>query len=185
VELLLILFIIIAVAFIGLYNGIVTASNRAQHAWADVLVYERRKIKVLDELQQPLSSFMAHEDQLLKKITQLRSAITNLPASADGSALTEVQGATRDLQRSLALTVEAYPDIKSGSLIGSMMSEIVEQQAEVAAAIAVFNREVELFNNSIQIFPGAVVNKLLNKKSAISTFVDSEASSSFDYRPNF
>lgn len=65
-----------------------------------------------------------------------------------------------------------------------MMREIAEQQENVGAAITIFNRNVELFNNSIQMFPGSLVNGLLNKKPAVTPFSDTEASSAFDYKPN-
>ena len=51
--------------------------------------------------------------------------------------------------------------------------------------MVIFNREVEGFNNSIQMFPGSLVNSTMNKKSAITPFNDAEAEKGFDYKPNF
>lgn len=184
-ELLIIILVAVLAISFSLYNGIVGAHNGAQRAWADVLTYERGKTKILDAIGESASAFKAHEQYLLEKTTQLRSAVARLPQAADGSSLVDVQTATKELRSALTVTIEAYPDLKSSDLIKGQLREISEQQENVAAAIAIFNRKVELFNNSIQMLPGSLINDFLNKKSPILAFKDEAASSNFDYRPNF
>ena len=65
------------------------------------------------------------------------------------------------------------------------MREIAEQQENIGAAIRIFNQNVESFNNGIEIFPNSLVNSMLNKKSKLNTFNDTEAEAGFDYKPNF
>lgn len=175
---------VIIIAGLSIYNGIIGGGNRAQRAWADVLVYERQKTKVLDQLQKVLEDFKIYESSLLEKITGLRSAIKDLPASADGNALASVESASKELMGGLRIAFEAYPELKAAEPANNMMREIAEQQENVGAAITIYNRNVELFNNSIEMFPGSVVNGLFNKKSPITPFSDTEASKGFDYTPN-
>ncbi|WP_426236424.1 LemA family protein [Pseudomonas sp. TWP3-2] len=177
--------VVIIVAAVVIYNGIIGGYNRVQRAWSDVLVYERQKTKVLDQLQKVLADFMVFESSLLEKITGLRSAIHSLPAGADGNALATVETASRELMGGLRVTFEAYPDLKASEAANNMMREIAEQQENVGAAITIYNRNVELFNNSIEMFPGSVVNGLFNKKTPVIPFSDTEASQSFSYTPNF
>ncbi|WP_299998540.1 LemA family protein [uncultured Cedecea sp.] len=59
-----------------------------------------------------------------------------------------------------------------------------EQQQNISAAIRIFNRNVEDFNNGIEVFPNSLVNGLLNKKHKLDTFNDSQADSGFEYRPD-
>ncbi len=99
--------VVIIVAGFSLYNGIIGGHNRVQRAWSDVLVYERQKTKVLDQLQKVLSDFMVFESSLLEKIAGLRSAVNALPAGADGNALTKVETASRELMGGLRVTFEA------------------------------------------------------------------------------
>ncbi|WP_426206469.1 LemA family protein [Pseudomonas sp. TWP3-1] len=177
--------VVIIVAGVVIYNGIIGGYNRVQRAWSDVLVYERQKTKVLDQLQKVLADFMVFESSLLEKITGLRSAIHSLPAGADGNALATVETASRELMGGLRVTFEAYPDLKASEAANNMMREIAEQQENVGAAITIYNRNVELFNNSIEMFPGSVVNGLFNKKTPVVPFSDTEASQGFSYTPNF
>lgn len=175
---------LVILTVLGIYNGIIGGHNRVQRAWADVLVYERQKTKVLDQLQQLVEQFKDYESALLEKITGLRSAIKSLPAAANGDALASVENASKELLGGIRVAFEAYPDLKASEPVNNMMREIAEQQENVGAAITIFNRNVELFNNSIQMFPGSLVNGLLNKKPAVTPFSDTEASSAFDYKPN-
>jgi LemA protein len=184
----LILAAVISIVVIGvglsIYNGIIGGYNRVQRAWSDVLVYERQKTKVLDQLQTVLADFMVYEASLLEKITGLRSAINALPAGANGNALATVETASRELMGGLRIAFEAYPELRASEAANNMMREIAEQQENVGAAITIYNRNVELFNNSIEMFPGSVVNGLFNKKTRVTPFSDTEASQGFSYTPN-
>ena len=180
--------IVLALLFLGvllIYNGIVGGHNRAQRAWADVLAYERQKARVLNDRQDQAAHFKDYEGRILESVTGLRSAIGGLPKEADGDALTAVEQGTKALMGGLKIAFEAYPDLKASEVVNNLMREIAEQQENVGAAIAIFNREVERFNNAIQMFPNSLVNSALNKKSPIASFTDREASAAFDYRPNF
>ncbi len=181
----LVIIAVLAFGVLAYYNAIVGGFNRAQRAWSDVLVYERKKTKVLDSLLAQASSFKEYERNLIENVTGLRSAITGLPKDADGDALKWVAKGTHDLIGGLRVAFEAYPTLKASEVVMGLMREIADQQENVAAAVTIFNSEVERFNNVIQMFPGSLVNGLLNKKAAINNFADVSASTEFDYRPNF
>lgn len=182
---LLVIVALIPLIVIALYNSIIGGFNRVQRAWADVLTYERQKAKTLDALQEQAAQYKDFEHGLLTEVTRLRSAIAELPAQADGDALAKTGQATRALLSGLRVALEAYPELKASEIVNNLMREITEQQENVAAAIVIFNSEVELFNNSIQMFPGSLINGVMNKRSPITPFTDTEAGGSFSYKPNF
>ncbi len=176
--------VIIILVGLGIYNNIIARHNGVQRAWSDVLVYERQKTKVLDQLQKVLADFMIFESSLLEKITGLRSAVYALPAGANGNALSNVETASREVMGGLHIAFEAYPDLKASEAANNMIREIAEQQENVGAAITIYNRNVELFNNAIEMFPASIVNGLFNKKTRVTPFTDTEASQGFSYTPN-
>ncbi|MEN5089337.1 LemA family protein [Pseudomonas protegens] len=184
-ELLLVIAIVLGVLAYVHYNKIVGAYNRVQRAWSDVLTYQRQKIKVLDVLEPQVAGFQAYESQLLEKIVGLRGAIASLPSVADGDALKSVDQGTKALLGGLNLAFEAYPELKSAGLMNNLMREVAEQESNVSGAITLFNLNVEHFNNSIQLFPGSLVNRLTLRKSRVTPFSDSQASAGFEYKPNF
>nr|WP_317246754.1 LemA family protein [Pseudomonas chlororaphis] len=83
------------------------------------------------------------------------------------------------------LAFEAYPDLKSVTLLSNLMREVAEQEGNIGGAITLFNLNVEQFNNSIQMFPGSLINRLSLNKSLITPFSDGQASAGFEYKPNF
>ncbi|MDD2054783.1 LemA family protein [Pseudomonas putida] len=181
----IIILIVVGVTALIYYNKIVRGHNRAQRAWSDVLVYERQKAKVLDALEVQASSFKEYESDVLQKVVALRSAIGRLPQDANGEALKDVESQTRGLIGGVNIAFEAYPDLKAAGIVNNLMREIVEQQENVGAAVTIFNGSVEAFNNLVQMFPGSLVNRWINKKAVITPFSDAVASAGFDYKPNF
>ncbi|ANF82481.1 hypothetical protein A3K93_09955 [Acinetobacter sp. NCu2D-2] len=176
--------IIIAIIFIR--NSIVRHHNATVRAWSDVASYERQKLKILDGLQPLVEQYSSFEKGTLEKVTELRQNIMNLNLNnTDVSQLQKIESLNQELMRSLNLVIENYPELKANEIYLKMMNEIEEQNENVGAAITIFNRNVELFNNQIQIFPHNIINNMLLRKKAVRPFRDQTAMQSFDYRPNF
>lgn len=97
---------------------------------------------------------------------------------------TEHQPPTTALLNGLYAVAENYPVLKASDLYRGLMAEIAEQQQNISAAIRIFNSNVEDFNNGIEMFPHSLVNSLFNKKHKLATFNDTQAESSFEYRPD-
>ena len=170
---------------IYIYNRIIAAENKAVMAWSSVVTYERKKNVVLPAVEQLTKDFRIAETDLLKTVTALREKLVGLDSDKiQPSALASVETLTRQLQSSLQVTAEAYPELKSAELYQSFIREISEQQADVAAALTIFNRAVEHHNTYIRQFPNSLVNGMFNKRQPIDRFKDSQAEAGFDYKPN-
>lgn len=185
----MVIFLIIAAAvllIIVLRNNIIRHHNATIRSWADVTSFERQKLKILDELTPVVEQYTQFEHSTLTKVTELRQNIMNLNLNnTDVSQLQRVEGLSQELMRNLNVIVEAYPELKANTLYSKMMQEIEEQNENVGAAITIFNRNVELFNNYIQVFPNNIVNTLTTSKKTIRPFRDNKVTQNFDYRPNF
>lgn len=171
---------------ISIRNTIVRYFNATKRAWAEVSNFERQKIKTLDTLEQTLSQYTQFEKSTLEKVTELRQQILNLNMhSADVVHLQHIEKLNQDVMRSLNVVVENYPELKANTLYLKMMDDIQEQNENVSAAITIFNRNVEEFNNTIQVFPNNAINSLTLAKKPIRPFSDAVALQNFSYRPNF
>lgn len=174
------------VAIIMIRNNIVRHHNSTIRAWADVASYERQKIKILDGLLPLVEQYSSFEKGTLEKVTELRQNIMNLNMKdADIAQLQRIESLNKELMRSLNVVIENYPELKANEIYLKMMNEIEEQNENVGAAITIYNRNVELFNNQIQIFPHNMINDMLLRKKAVRPFRDQKVSQNFDYRPNF
>lgn len=175
-----------AIVVIALRNGIVSSKNRVKRGWADVIAYQRKKLKVIPALEQGLKDHQAYEGGVLKEITALRSSVGNLnEGTVDVGQLQEVSRHSKALLAGLHVAVEAYPNLKTSELYASWMRELSEAEENIAAAIVIFNASVHGFNDRIQLFPGNVVNSWFNHEKTLDTFSDSEAQGELEYQPGF
>ena len=180
------IFVVLIVWGVSIRNNIVRYFNATKRAWAEVANFERQKVKTLESLEQTLAQYTQFEKSTLEKVTELRQQILNLNLnSADVSQLQHIEKLNQDLMKSLNVVVENYPELKANQLYAKMMDDIQEQNENVGAAITIFNRNVEAFNNTIEIFPNNIVNTMTLAKKAIRPFSDPVVNQNFDYKPNF
>lgn len=171
---------------IGIHNGIIAAFNTVKRSWADVHTYERQKVNILEALEPVVQQYASHESQTLKDIVALRSNIMAMQsAEPDVNVLAKVQQQTDSLLKGLSVVLENYPDLKADSLFLDLTANIRAQNENVAAAIAIFNRNVAIFNTKIESIPANLVNGLMTKKQRVDEFRDSMAERNIEYRPNF
>lgn len=179
VALMVILIIVI------IYNNIIRRMNAVTRAWTDVVTQERQKNNVLPALEKIASEYKEYETIIITEITKLRTDLQRLNSgNMDFNALTDAHNNTTALLNGLYAVAENYPTLKASDLYRSLMAEISEQQQNISAAICIFNRNVEEFNNSIEMFPHVLINTLFVKKRKLRTFNDSKAESAFEYRPD-
>lgn len=180
------IFVLIIIWGVLVRNTIVRYFNATRRAWSEVANFERQKVKTLETLENTLGQYTQFEKSTLEKVTELRQQILNLNINdADISQLQHIEKLNQDLMKSLNVVVENYPELKADTLYAKMMDDIQEQNENVGAAISIFNRNVEEFNNTIQIFPNNLVNSITLSKKPIRPFSDAVVRQNFDYRPNF
>ncbi|WHN64963.1 LemA family protein [Cysteiniphilum sp. QT6929] len=178
--------LVVLLIIIALFNGIINAENRAKRGWADVIAYERNKLKLMPELERLCKGYTSFEGQTQMQITQLRQAIASLDQfDIEPDKLKTVQNLASELNKGLQLQVENYPDLKASNVFQQLMTDWRETQENVTAAISVYNHTVALFNDKIQMFPSNAVNGALLKRKVLKPFHDAEAQMSFEYQPNF
>ncbi len=183
----ILLFLVFGVIFliIAVRNNIVRHHNATIRAWSDVASFERQKVKILDDLEPLVSRYSQFEKGTLEKVTELRQQIMKLNLNdTDISQLQHIEALNKELIQNLNVVVENYPELKADQIYLTMMNEIEEQNENVGAAITIFNRNVELFNNYIQVFPNNLINSATLGKKAIRPFRDN-TQHNFNYRPNF
>lgn len=183
ISVIVILFIVYV---IKLYNLIINNKNAVTRSWSVVITQERQKSKILQPLEELVREYSGIEENVLSKITALRSSISGIDQSApDTDSLLKVERMAEEVMKGLNVSVEAYPELKSSEMYVNLLNEISEQQEEVGAAIRIFNRNVEIMNNSIEEFPNSIVNSLFNKQVKIDSFSDSSSESGFEFKYHF
>lgn len=178
------LFFVLILGSIVIRNRIIMHFNATQRAWADVISYERQKIHTLEQLQNIVEQYSQFEQSTLTQVIALRQNIANLNVN-DSQQIQQIEAMSRELMKSLNVVIENYPELKSNELYMQMMKNIDEQNNNVSAGITIFNRNVEWFNNYIQIFPNNWINTLFTGKKALRPFQDYQAQQNFNFKPKF
>ncbi len=167
------------------YNNIVSLTNQVKNAWANVLVQEQQKQKIIPQLLDSVKGYSEFEKTLQTQITELRSMTDRLSKnSVEPEKLKDVENKTNEMLSSIKVSVENYPELKASELYQNLMTEITEQQENVGASLRIFNSNVSIHNSTIQSFPANIVNGMLNKRKEVSMFDNLEASENIGFSPD-
>ena len=64
--------VVIAVAFIGMYNGLVRLRNQVKNAWAQIDVQLKRRYDLIPNLVETVKGYAKHERETLQAVTEAR-----------------------------------------------------------------------------------------------------------------
>jgi LemA protein len=145
---------VVAVAAIGIYNGLITLRNRSDNAWAQVDVQLRRRYDLIPNLVETVKGYAAHEKEVFQKVTEARSQAINAGTVAEqGKAENMLTGALK----SLFAVVESYPDLKANQNFLMLQEELAGTEGKIAYARQFYNDIVMKFNTKQQVFPSNII----------------------------
>ncbi|MGC3981662.1 MAG: LemA family protein [Steroidobacteraceae bacterium] len=158
--------LVIAVGyFIGLYNGLVTARNAYQNAFAQIDVQLSRRYDLIPNLVETARAYMQHERATLEAVITARnsavSGLQNAVASPANEAAIQ-QLASADTQLGSALgrllaVAEAYPELKANQNMLQLNEELSSTENKVAFARQAYNDSVMFYNTRREVFPASMV----------------------------
>ena len=165
---LVIIIVVVAFAFVGVYNRLVTARNAFKNAFAQIDVQLTRRYDLIPNLVETAKGYMKHERETLEAVIQARnSAMSGLKAAAanpaDAGAVAQLQGAEAQLGSALgrlfALS-EAYPDLKANANFQSLQAQLEGTENRIAVARRDFNEAVLDYNTTAKRFPTVILASL-------------------------
>lgn len=156
---LIILFGVLIVFVIGIYNNLVRLRNRCQNAWAQVDVQLRRRYDLIPNLVETVKGYAKHEREVFQKVTEARSQAMNAgTVKEQGTAENMLTGALK----SLFAVVENYPDLKANQNFLMLQEELAGTEGKIAYARQFYNDIVMSFNTKQQVFPSNIVANMFN-----------------------
>ena len=142
--------VIIAIALIGMYNGLVTKSQAIDAQWAQVETQYQRRFDLIPNLVNSVKGLMKQEQAIFDAIAQARTKYGGA-TTVDEKAVAagEVESA---LGRLLAI-VENYPDLKSSQTVINLMDELAGTENRISVERQRYNGLVRDYNTQIKTFP--------------------------------
>lgn len=145
---------LLAVAYVSIYNGIVTKSNRCDNAWETIDAQLQRRNDLIPNLVETVKGYASHESETLMAVTSARAAV------AGAATPEEKMAASAELSSALSrllVTVEAYPDLKANANFQQLQADLTDTENKISYARMSYNDCVLEYNNAITTFPGNLV----------------------------
>ena len=144
------------------YNGLVSFTNRAKEAWADIEVQLKRRYDLIPNLVNTVKGYATHESSAFENVTKARTAAMGAGTLADkAGAENTLSGALK----SVFAIAEAYPDLKANQNFLALQNELSDTENKIQAARRFYNANVRDLNIKIQSFPSNIFANLFHFKA--------------------
>lgn len=150
--------VVLAIALVGIYNGLVRTKIRVDEAWSDITVQLKRRIDLIPNLVETVKGYAKHEKGVFEEVTKARAAMTNASGVAETA---EADNMLSGALKSLFAVAEAYPDLKANTNFQDLQNELVDTEDKIQAARRFYNAAVREFNTKIQVFPTVIFAGML------------------------
>jgi len=153
--------LVLLVALIFIYNGLVTMRNRVENAEHQIDVQIKKRANLVPNLVESVKGYAKHEKSVLTEVTKARTSVMN------AKTVTQKAEATNFLTsalKSLFAVSENYPDLKASANFLSLQEELSAIENKIAYSRQFFNDSVLEYNNAIQVFPNNILAGMFNFK---------------------
>ena len=148
-----VLAVVVAVAVL-IYNGLVGLRSRVQNAWSQIDVQLKRRHDLVPNLVNSVKGIMAHEREVLDRVTQARASAS--AAGNDVAARATAENALTGAMRSLFAVAASYPALRSNENMLMLQEELSSTENRIAFARQFCNDAVMAYNTSQQQFPAGL-----------------------------
>ena len=158
----LIIIVVLVVLIAGAYNGLVTSRNKVKNAWSQIDVQLQRRFDLIPNLVESVKGYMAHEEGVLTKVTELRTAWANASTVGKKAELdSELSGALKTI---MAVS-ENYPDLKADRNFSELQEELRSTEDKIAYARQFYNDSVTMYNTKLETIPTNIIASMFNFKA--------------------
>src|SRR5712691_3641572 len=148
----LIVIAVIAVAVVGIYNGLIGRRNRVDEALSQIQVQLKRRHDLIPNLVNAVKGYMQFEQKVLTDVTNARAAAVS--AGAQGvPAQAQAENMLTSTLRSLFAVVENYPELKANQNVLALQEQLTTTENQISFSRQHYNATVYEYNSGIQTFP--------------------------------
>ncbi|KKP77668.1 MAG: hypothetical protein A2271_01810 [Candidatus Moranbacteria bacterium RIFOXYA12_FULL_35_19] len=150
--------VVIAIAIIAMYNGLITLKNRVDEAWSDISVQLKRRYDLIPNLISTVKGYAAHEKEVFEKVTEARTRAMNAGTTQEKA---EAENMLSGTLKSLFAVSENYPELKANQNFLELQRELTDTEDKIMASRRFYNGNVRDFNTKLQVFPTNMIAGML------------------------
>jgi LemA protein len=154
-----VLLVVVLLAWlVGIYNSLVRLKNNIKKAWSNIDVLLKQRHDELTKLINTVKGYMKHEEGVLTKVTEARTAFMNAQTVGDKAKADNMMTSTL---KSLFAVAENYPELKADRSFAQFQTRISEIEDQIADRREFYNDSVNTFNIRIEQIPDMFVARML------------------------
>jgi LemA protein len=147
--------LLLVLATVVMYNGLVKLRNLVQEAWRQVDVELKRRHDLIPNLLETVKGYAAHERGTLEGVMQARSAA--MSGGQNPVAAAQNEGMLSQALGRLFAVAEAYPDLKANANFLALQQELSSTEDRIAAGRRYYNANVRELNTKVETVPSNLV----------------------------
>lgn len=150
--------VIIALALINGYNGLIKLESSVDASYADIQVQLQRRNDLIPNLVNTVKGYASHETEVFTAVSDARAKLAGATTADETIAAdSELSSA---LGRLLAIS-EAYPELKANENFLSLQDELAGTENRIGVARKDYNEVVKNYNVKIRTFPTSIFAGML------------------------
>lgn len=149
--------VVVLLALVLMYNGLVRKRNRTQEAWSQIDVQLKRRHDLIPNLVEAVKGYAAHERGTFEAVTTARNAAVNAGATEDPTKVAPAENMLTQTLRKLMAVAEAYPELKAVQTFLDLQEQLIATEDKIAFARQFYNTSVRDYNIAIQTVPRNVL----------------------------
>ena len=156
---LILVILALIIAFIAIYNGLVSSRAKVDNAWSQIDVQLQRRFDLIPNFVETVKGYAADESQTLEKIAQLRTAWANAKTVSEKAELdNQLSGALKTI---MAVS-ENYPDLKANQNFSDLSNELKNTENKISFSRQFYNDTVTMYNQKLLMFPSNIIANMFN-----------------------
>ena len=152
---LLILFALLAIGVVLIYNGLVQKRALVQNGWSDIEVQLKRRSDLIPRLVDTVKGYASHERDVFRDVVDARNSALAAGNNVGQRGAAEYQVAAQT-PRLLALK-EDYPELKSNQNFLDLQEELTDTEDKIEMARRFYNGAVREMNIKVKSVPSNFV----------------------------
>lgn len=155
----LIVVVVLIIALIGMYNGLVQSKIKVDNAWSQIDVQLQRRFDLIPNFIETVKGYMQHESETFEKIAKLRTSWTNAGSVSEKADLdNQLSGALKTI---MAVS-ENYPELKANQNFSELSEELRNTENKISFSRQFYNDTVTMYNTKLQVFPSNIIAGMFN-----------------------
>jgi len=164
------------------YNKLQNQDESVKAAWSEVVNQYQRRADLIPNLVAAVKGFAAQEERVLVGVTEARAKATSIQLTPElinnpqaFQKFQEAQGELTQALKSLLVTVERYPELKSDANFRDLQAQLEGTENRITVARNRYIASVQEYNVTVRKFPTNLTAMIFGYKVKPNFTVENES----------